>query len=181
MVDFSKNHFELFGLPIGFIVDSAALAERYRDLQRVVHPDRHAAATEQERRISLQQATRVNEAFETLKDPLLRAQYLLQLHGIDFDSQQESTTDGEFLMQQLELREALVEARDKPDPVAELDALMDTITGLINTQVAQMAMQFEHAGAEQLEQARESVSKMQFLRKLHYEAEVLEAELEDLD
>ncbi len=179
MVDFSKNHFELFGLPVGFIIDTEALASRYRDLQKVVHPDRHAAATEHERRISLQQATHVNEAFETLKDPLLRARYLLQLHGIEFDALRESTTDAAFLMQQLELREALVEARDKPDPVAELDGLMATITGLINTQVAQMAVQFEHPGAEQLEEARESVRKMQFLRKLHYEAEVIEAELED--
>lgn len=181
MVDFSKNYFELFGLPVGFIIDAAALAERYRDLQKVVHPDRYAASTEHERRISLQQATLVNEAYETLKDPLLRGQYLLRLHGIDFDKGQESTTDSEFLMQQLELREALVEARGKPDPITELDRLMNTITDLINSQVAQMAMQFEHPGPEQLEQARESVRKMQFLRKLHYEAEALEAELEDDD
>jgi molecular chaperone HscB len=179
MDDPSRNHFDLFGIPVGFVVDSAALAERYRDLQRVVHPDRYAAATDYERRISLQQATLVNEAFEILKDPLRRAQYLLGLYGVAIDGVQESTTDSVFLMQQLELREALAEARTKVDPIGELDRLMATISDLINTQVAQMAMQFEQPDPQHLEQARESIRKMQFLRKLHQEAEALEAELED--
>ncbi len=72
MLDFSKNYFELFGLPVGFIVDTDALAENYRELQRVIHPDRYANASEQERRLSVQGASRINEAFETLKDPIGR-------------------------------------------------------------------------------------------------------------
>ena len=120
MVDFSKNYFELFGLPVGFRLDKAALSERYRELQRVVHPDRFASGSDQERRISLQQATLVNEAFESLKDPLKRAQYLLQLNGIH-DEGRETTKDTAFLMEQMELREALAEARHQADPHAALD------------------------------------------------------------
>jgi len=179
MVDFSKNYFELFGLPMGFRVDKSALSSRYRDLQRVVHPDRYANASDQERRLSLQQATLVNEAFETLKDPVRRAQYLLRLNGVDADDAQQTTRDTAFLMEQMDLREALAEARHAPDPQAELDKLMRQIGGMIKTLVAQMAMQFETASSEQLEAARESVRKMQFLNKLHAEAEALEAELEE--
>jgi molecular chaperone HscB len=180
MFDFSKNHFELFGLPVGFMVDSEALAARYRELQKVVHPDRYANATDQERRISLQQATRVNEALATLKDPLKRAIYLLALHGIDVHAHGGDAMDPEFLLQQMELREALAEARHRPDPHAQLDALMRQISGLIKTVTAQLAVQFEDATAGQLAAAQESVRKLQFLNKLHAEAEAVEAQLEEL-
>ncbi len=179
MVDFSKNYFELFGLPVGFRIDRAALSSRYRDLQRVVHPDRYANASDQERRLSLQQATLVNEAFETLKDPVRRARYLLSLNGIDEDDSQQTTRDAAFLMEQMELREALAEAPQQADPHAEVDGLMRRIDDMIKSLVAQMAMQFETGTPEQLEAARESVRKMQFLNKLHAEAEALEAELEE--
>jgi len=179
MLDLTRNYFEMFGLPVGFIVDSAALATHYRELQRVVHPDRYAHGSAQEQRLSLQQATLVNEAYETLKDPLKRARYLLLLHGIDMNAAQETTRDTGFLMQQLELREALANAGQQDDPHATLDELMQQINGMIKKLVAQMAMQFESAMPEQLEQARESVRKMQFLNKLHAEAQAVEAELED--
>lgn len=178
MVDFSKNFFELFGLPVGFGLDKAELSERYRELQRLVHPDRFASGSDQERRISLQQATQVNEAFETLKDPLKRAQYLLQLNGLEDDGQQ-TTKDTAFLMGQMELREELAEARHQADPHAALDKLMRQIGDMIKTVVTQMTLQFESATPEQLAAASESVRKMQFLNKLHAEAEALEAELEE--
>jgi len=180
MFDFSKNYFDLFGLPVAFLIDTASLAERYRELQRVVHPDRYASASEQEQRLALQQATMVNEAFETLRDPLKRAVYLLQLNGVDTNQETATTRDGAFLMQQMELREALAELRDLDDPYPGLDRLMAQIGGLIKEQVAQLAVQFESGSPEQLEAARESVSKMQFLNKLHSEAEALEAELEEM-
>ncbi len=179
MVNLSRNYFELFGLPATFIVDVSALAQRYRELQAVVHPDRYANATPQEQRLSLQQATLVNEAYETLRDPVKRAQYLLAEHGIDMRADQETTKDTAFLMEQLMLREELENARNADDPVAVLDDFMGRISTMIKTLVAQMAIQFEDGTPEQLDAARESVRKMQFLNKLHSEAESLEAELED--
>ncbi|WP_456416554.1 co-chaperone HscB [Thiolapillus sp.] len=179
MFDLSKNHFELFGLPVGFIIDGAALAERYRDLQRVAHPDRYASGTEQEQRLSLQQTTRINEAYETLKNPVLRAQYLLSLHGIDMQAEKETTRDTAFLMEQLQLREELEQLRHVDDPQAALDELMERISAMIKKQVAQMAIQFEDPTPTNLAAAREAVRKMQFLNKLLSEAESLEAELEE--
>lgn len=179
MVDFSKNYFELFGIPVGYRVDKAALSERYRQLQKVVHPDRFASGDEAAQRLSLQQTTQVNEAYETLKDPVKRAIYLLKLNGVDMELEKETTHDTAFLMEQLEMREQLAEARNQPDPMAVLDDLMSRIDGMIKALVAQLAMQFETATPEQLEAARESVRKMQFLNKFHAEAQALEAELED--
>jgi len=180
MFDFSKNYFDLFGLPVDFRVDGTALAERYRELQKVVHPDRYANAPEAQQRLALQQATRVNEAFETLRNPLTRARYLLQLNDMDPDQETATTRDAEFLMQQMELRESLAGVRGQADPQAELDDLMAEIGNLIKAQVAQLAVQFEAGTPEQLEEACESVAKMQFLNKLHQEAEALEAELEEM-
>lgn len=179
MFDSSKNYFDLFGLPVAFLLDSGALAERYREVQKVVHPDRYANAPESQQRQALQQATQVNEAYETLRDPLKRAQYLLQLNGVDINQETATTRDAAFLMRQMELREALAQVTGQTDPLASLDELMAEIGGLIKAQIAQLAVQFESGTAEQLEAARESVSKMQFLNKLYSEAEALEAELEE--
>jgi molecular chaperone HscB len=128
MLDFSKNYFELFGLPVGYIVDTEQLSAHYRELQRAVHPDRFANATEQERRLSMQGAVRINEAYETLKDPVLRASYLLSLNGIEMEHGRETTRDAAFLMEQMELREELEAARDKPDPYAVIAEFMTDVT-----------------------------------------------------
>ena len=179
MFDFSKNYFELFGMPIGFRVDGAELASRYRELQKVVHPDRYAASGEQSQRMSLQSATMVNEAYEILRDPLRRAQYLLTLQDNASDPQHQTLNDPAFLMQQMELREALERVRTAADPQAEIDALMGEIAGLIKEQIAQLAVQFEDSSADQLAAAAQTVQKMQFLNKLHAEAEAIEADLEE--
>lgn len=179
MFDFSKNYFELFGMPVGFVLDGNELAARYRELQKVVHPDRFAAAGEQSQRLSLQGATLVNEAYQTLKDPLRRARYLLELDGVEVDAQHHTLNDPEFLMEQMELREALAGVRSAEDPHARLDGLMRQIAGMIKSQVAQLAVQFEDGSAAQLAAAAQTVQKMQFLNKLHAEAEAIEADLEE--
>ena len=83
MIDFSRNHFELFGLPARYRVDPASLDAAYRKLQSEVHPDRFARGTDAERRMALQSSARVNEAYRALKDPVERAQYLLRMQGVD--------------------------------------------------------------------------------------------------
>lgn len=179
MLDFSKNYFELFGLPVSYVVDTTRLAEHYRELQRSVHPDRYANATEQERRFSMQGAVHINEAHQTLKDPVLRARYLLSLHGIDMDSQQETTHDAAFLMEQMMLREELESLGEKDDPYAAISHFMGDVNDRIKTLADQMASQFEQASVEQLAAARENLLKMQFLKKLYSDAESLEAELDE--
>ena len=109
--DFSKNHFELFGFKPGFAINVAALDIAYREVQREVHPDRFATATDAEKRLAAQWATQANGAYRTLKSPLNRGRYLLQLNGIDTEEERNTAMPLEFLVQQMEWREALDEAR----------------------------------------------------------------------
>ena len=74
-----QNHFELFGLPARFEVDMGALDAAYREVQGRVHPDRFVNASDAEKRVAMQWATRANEAYQTLRNPMLRARYLCDL------------------------------------------------------------------------------------------------------
>jgi molecular chaperone HscB len=140
-VDLSQNHFELFGLPPRFRLDQARLDGRYRELQREVHPDRFAAAPQSEQRVSMQLSTRVNEAHQTLKSPLSRAGYLLQLRGIDPEFETNTAMPAGFLGEQLELREALEEAVETGDArrvaalSAQLRLLRDSLLAKLETEL----------------------------------------------
>jgi molecular chaperone HscB len=179
-VDFSQNHFEIFGLQPGFEVDLEQLSARYRELQRVVHPDKFAGGTDQEKRLAVQRTAQVNEAFETLKRPLERARYLLKLNGIDINDETDTTVDMEFLMDQMEMRERLTEIRNEADPLGALFDLSQTIQGKTKTVIEALASQFANITPDTLSLARENVRKLQFLNKLQQEADQLDEELADL-
>jgi molecular chaperone HscB len=171
-----QNYFELFGLEPGFDLDPRYLAERYRELQRQVHPDRFASASDQERLLSVQQAAQVNEAYQTLKSPLPRARYLLELLGVSMNDR-DTTMDPLFLMEQIELREALAAVRGQGDPFAALMALRDTIEAKERAYIASLGTAFTSGDAVALEGARVTVRKMQFMVRLNSEVEELEEEL----
>ena len=176
-MDLSSTYFELFGLPQSFLVDTGQLDERYRELQRTVHPDRFVNATDQERRLSMQLAIRINEGYRTLKDPLRRGRYLLELGGHVFDDEQHTTSDTGFLMEQVELREALEEVRAADDPFSALNGIMDRIAADFDALTGELQQRLGSAGKDG--PAAETLMKMQFFRRLHEEAQELEAALED--
>ncbi|MCV6637463.1 co-chaperone HscB [Candidatus Albibeggiatoa sp. nov. NOAA] len=168
----TSDFFTLFNLPVAFEIDVQSLTARYRELQRTVHPDKFADAPERDRRLALQQAAHINEAFNTLKAPLSRGRYLLQLKGFDTQEQQNTAMDPAFLMQQMDLREQLA-------AVKEIDALNDFLTELEQqTQILnnQLKQQFID---ETYEQAGDTVRKLQFFHKLNEEAMQLEEDLLD--
>jgi len=174
----TQNYFDIFSLPKRYTLDRAALDARYRDLQRSVHPDRFASASDQQRRISMQQATRINEAYQVLRDPLQRGRYLLELRGVTLDDRQGAHQAPAFLMQQMELRESLAEVRHRDDPLAELDRIGRDIAdrfGELETQLAHALDGDDQHG----EQAAALVQKMQFFTRLRQEVQALEADLED--
>ena len=121
-MEFSKNHFELLGLPARYALDAANLERGYRDLQSQVHPDKFAAASEPERRVAMQWAARANEAYRTLRNPVERARYLLGLNGFDTEEETNTSMPADFLMQQMEWREAAAQARSTRD-AQELERL----------------------------------------------------------
>lgn len=178
-VDLSSTYFELFALPQSFRVDLELLDARYRDLQRTVHPDRFVNATDQERRLSMQQATRINEGYRILRDPLKRGRYLLELRGYSFDDEHHTTSDAAFLMEQMELREALGEVREAGDAFAALGEIMERIDGDLDQLLGELRQQLGSGAAADLQQAADCLTRMQFFRKLQDEAMELEVELED--
>jgi molecular chaperone HscB len=173
----TQNYFELFSLPELYRLDRAALDARYRELQRQVHPDRFASAGDRERLLSVQQAALINEAFETLKDPLQRGRYLLSLRGVAIEDQQGSHHDPEFLMQQMELREALAEVRAQADPLAELDRLACEVRAQYEGLESDLAKALDDSGDTGA--ALTFVLRMQYFTRLQNEVRDLEAELED--
>lgn len=173
----SQNHFELFGLPVSFEIDLADLSTRYRELQRAAHPDKYASAPDQERRMSVQHAAQINEAFQTLKSPLARARYLLTLHHIDTSDESNTVMDPEFLMEQMELRESLGDVRDSEDPHGRLGALMRDIETRMQGMTQQLSSLFQDESSENFQKASEIVLKLQFIYKLREEAEQMEEEL----
>ncbi|MDR2789149.1 MAG: Fe-S protein assembly co-chaperone HscB [Candidatus Accumulibacter sp.] len=165
-IDFGVDHFALFGLTPFFRIDSPALDARFRELQARVHPDRFVHAGESERRVSLQWATRVNEAYQTLKNPLLRARYLLDRAGQCVDKGGNTAMSSEFLMEQMEWREAIAEAGQARE-FTELERLRHRVKQRMNQDYDRLAELLDdrrdHAAAA------DHVRQMMFLEKLLFE------------
>lgn len=119
-----KNHFTLFQLSPVFNIDTVALEKNYRSIQSESHPDRFVSATPAEKLQSMQLATMANEAYQLLKKPASRAQYLLQLEGIDATEETNTSMPPEFLMQQMEWREALEDLKSESN-IDGLENLLD--------------------------------------------------------
>ena len=170
----TANYFELFQLPATFDVDPDILTRHYHILQRTSHPDRHTQSVDTAQRLALQHAMTINEAYQTLKDPLQRAIYLLNLQGIHPDTA-DNTQDSAFLMEQMALREELAGIPQQPDPGAAADHIQDKIRGLITTQLADLTNWFATPGKPHI--ACVAVHKLQFLYKLQQEATRLASRL----
>jgi molecular chaperone HscB len=174
--DFTRNHFELLGLPVAYAVDAAALDRAYRELQGRVHPDRFASAGEAERRVAMQWATRANEAYRTLRNPIDRARYLLGLKGFDTGEESNTSMPPDFLMQQMEWRESAEEGKARKDAAA-----LEALRGELEASRAEMHALLARAlgGDRNYDAGCSLVRKLRFLDKLEAEIdEALESMLE---
>ena len=127
----ARDHFEVLGLPRAYHVDAAELERRYLALQKETHPDRFARALPRERMEAVVRNTELNDAYKVLKNDIRRAEYILKLEGVDIGEEKPQSTTGatkqlvvdpKLLMEIMELREALADARSDGDDgkVAEL-------------------------------------------------------------
>jgi molecular chaperone HscB len=161
-----RDFFGLFGLAPAFRLDEDALDNAYREVQAQVHPDRYAHLSDTEKRVSMQWSTRVNEAYRTLRTPLLRACYLLELNGVDPGLETNTAMSPAFLMAQLEWREAVAEARAGED-VAELESLHQRLRQESRALIGELAAALDERRA--FDEAAELVRRMKFLEKLQHE------------
>jgi len=122
-MNLQSDDFELFGVPRRFAQERSALDARWKELQREAHPDRHAASGGAAQRQAMQWSVRINEAYQRIKDPMRRAAYLCELHGAPIRAEDNTAMPGDFLMQQMEWREALEET----DSLAQVEALEDQV------------------------------------------------------
>jgi molecular chaperone HscB len=174
MNSLKKTHYELFGLPEGFVVDAAALDEAYRRVQRAVHPDRFSAASDTDRRIAMQLATHANEAYRALRDPVARATYLCALHGVDPQVHSNTSMPAEFLGQQMEWRERLDEVREshsEADLAVLREELADTRRTLLEGIEGAIDARADYASAAEL------VRQLMFVERFESDVDTLEERL----
>ena len=178
----AQTHFELFELPVSFELDLQDLSQRYRELQRAAHPDKFANASDHERRLSVEKAAAINEAYQTLKSPQQRARYMLELQSVSFDDEKDTALDPAFLMEQIELRESLSELHQSDDPLASLNQIMADIKKRISTVLEEISRQLASVPLDdkQKNNVKQLIHKMQFLNKLQQEAEYQEENLLDV-
>ena len=179
MVDLTRNYFELFQIPVACELDLKQLSRNYRELQKTVHPDRFAGEGDRQQRLSVQYAAHVNEAYDTLKSPLLRMVYLLKLSGRDLKMENNTIMDPAFLMEQMELREALVDIKDNKNPEPELERMIDKTDQDMEQYLSQFKSYWQAGDEHSLKKAEAVVRKMQFMVKLAAELGQLESELLD--
>jgi len=161
-MNLNENHFQIFGVPARFGMDLGALETRYHELQREVHPDRFTAASQAEQRVSMQLATRVNEAYQTLKSPLRRAEYLLHLQGVDPEFETNTAMPEEFLADQMEKREQL-EAAVAASDWQRLIALSSDLRQGQDSLLSKIDRQLEAQGWNE---AAATLRQLKFLEKL---------------
>ena len=168
-LNFAADHFTLFGLPRVQSLDPQRLEDCFRAVQSQVHPDKHAHASDADRRLAMQWATRVNEAFQTLKSPGRRARYLLALLGHDPQIESNTAMPTEFLMSQMELREAVLEARAASDE----EALEAVRSGL----VTEIKAEYERL-AELIDITKDFTAAANLVRQLMFQEKLL-TEIDD--
>lgn len=170
------DHFALLGLPAQFTLDRPALDAAWRQAQAQVHPDRFAVGTPAERRVAMQWASQLNEAYRVLRSPLERARYLCEQAGQDLQVETNTAMSPAFLMQQLEWREALDDARAARD-LAQLDTLDDELGAVRRTLVEQVRVLLDEQQDSAAAAAR--VREWMFLEKFSDEIETARDRLTD--
>jgi molecular chaperone HscB len=159
-MNIDADDFTLLGLHKAFQLDRAQLDAAWKALQAQVHPDRFAADGAASQRIAMQWAVRVNEAHQRLKDPLKRAAYLCELAGVPVQSESNTAMPGDFLMQQMQWREALEEAGSAD----EVQTLADEVSAQRKARLARVTQLLDVDG--NAAQAAQEVRALMFIDRL---------------
>lgn len=175
--DLKQNYFELFSLPADFRLDINNLRAEQQRLQASFHPDRFVSSDEQQKRMSIQVASWINQAFDVLSNDVKRAIYLLEVNGADEQNDAETTSDTSFLMEQIELREEI----EACENAANTEDCYENISKRLNQYALDLSDGFvERFQAKDLAGARKVTHKMQFIQRIQDQLADLQFELEDI-
>ena len=171
-----QNYFELFGLNPVFDIDPALLHAKQQRLQATYHPDRHVGSSDQDRLVSVQMASLINQAYETLRDPVKRSRYLLKINGVSLPDDSATTSDTVFLMEQIELREAVEACRNGDEGLQRSEEIATRLKQRADELARDFVADF---AANRVDAAIDSSRKMQFVQRIQQQLAELQFELED--
>ena len=157
----SQNFFTLLKLPEVFVIDLEKLNQNYQSIQKEIHPDRFASLGDDTKLESIKKTAQVNDAYQTLKSPIRRAEYLLQLHGVNIHDEKYTAVPQDFLMQQMEWREEL--ETHKQDKLA-LEKLAADIQKNKNEMINQLPAFFDNK--DDLNDAIKTTRELNFIEKI---------------
>lgn len=163
-----QNFFELFSLTPNFNIDLTELESAYQQQVAKFHPDKFAIGTDKEKSFALQNTSLINTAYDTLKSSLLRATYLLELEGVNAFDEKDTQMDVDFLMSQIELREALEAIESSKDKV-ELDDFIEKISIKIKKNITDISIAFN----SNFDQIKNLVRELKFYEQLNLHAKQL--------
>lgn len=160
-----SQYFNLFQLEPSFNIDTKALEQTYRALAARFHPDKFASASAFEQKQAVMMSSTINDAYRTLKSPIDRAAYLLKSQNIDADAPEHTSFSPEFLMQQMEWRETLMDAQmeQNHDAIRALDQEIQEVQSNLYQDLQQAFEQQDYESAAQW------VRHGRFLNKLRNE------------
>jgi molecular chaperone HscB len=170
-INLQSSDFELFGLPERFEQDRTAIDARWKQLQREAHPDRFAAQGPAAQRVAMQWSVRINEAYQRLKEPGKRAAYLCELRGAPIEAENNTAMPAQFLLEQMEWREALDDAHGQND----LDALDEQLSRARNEAMQRIGKLLDEEG-----DARSAAQQVRALMFIERFGRDVEARLEQL-
>ncbi|MEF1290068.1 co-chaperone HscB [Vibrio sp. M260118] len=168
------NYFELFGLPSQFKLDGSLLSSQFRELQKQFHPDNFATVSERDRLMAVQKAAEINDAYQVLKNPISRAEYILSVNGVEIRGEQQTMQDPMFLMEQMELREELETIASSSDAEDTLFDFSNKVSKMFKQQLAEAEQNLDQTDWQQ---AADRVRKLKFIAKLQNEIELVEDKL----
>ncbi len=160
-----SQYFNLFQLEPSFNIDTEALEQTYRALAARFHPDKFASASAFEQKHAVMMSSTINDDYRTLKSPIDRAAYLLKSQNIDADAPEHTSFSPEFLMQQMEWRETLMDAQmeQNHDAIRALDQEIQEVQSNLYQDLQQAFEQQDYESAAQW------VRHGRFLNKLRNE------------
>lgn len=171
-----QTPFELFDLPVQFALDLTALSQRYLALQKALHPDNFSSESEQQQRLALQKSAQINDAYQLLKDPISRAEAMLNIALAQQSNPETTMQDMTFLMQQMQWREELESIEQQLDEKSGilLENLQDEVSAEQERLLTELATLIEQ---QQWSEVKSIIDRLKFIRKLQQEIARLDEKL----